>query len=186
MSYKTTLRLLAVLIILGGVAYFAETRSSAGPRSGEADKKLQIYDLKESQLEGLKVSEGDKTTVVRRGPSSQWTLEPQGEKADTIQVDSVALRLLTLRAFKVVAEKPEDLAQYGLDKPQLTVTMELTGGKSETLSIGTETPIETGYYATRKGSTEVFILSSSLVKDLKKMVEEPRGSGPSGPLTAGR
>ena len=68
----------------------------------------------------------------------------------------------------------EDLAKYGLDKPTFELTVELAEDRpGETVLVGSKK--ENGdYYATRKGSEVVYVVSSHLIDRLMRRKEELR------------
>ncbi len=57
----------------------------------------------------------------------------------------------------------ENLADFGLDKPQATFTGTYHDGSTATLSVGKETPSGNSYYVSLQGDDNVYICSSSYV-----------------------
>lgn len=53
-----------------------------------------------------------------------------------------------------------DMADYGLDKPDSTVTLRYTDGTANTLLLGNKTPSETGYYVRLADSQEVYVITA--------------------------
>src|SRR5262249_16875269 len=83
-----------------------------------------------------------------------------GIEADSEEWDRLATNLaMTDKEQSVTTEKP-DLAQYGLDKPSVTVTAKLKDGKTVGMSFGSENPKKTFTYAKLTDKPEVFLAST--------------------------
>lgn len=88
-----------------------------------------------------------------------------GVVLDSSLVDGFAVQAKELVPNKVIAEKPDDLSTYGLDKPKAEVTITYDGdsaGKVEFL-VGNDSPGGDIYVKTRDADT-VYTVSSSFVK----------------------
>lgn len=88
-----------------------------------------------------------------------------GVVLDSNLVDGFAVQAKELVPNKVIAEKPDDLSTYGLDKPKAEVTITSDGdsaGKVEFL-VGNDSPGGDIYVKTRDADT-VYTVSSSFVK----------------------
>jgi hypothetical protein len=66
-----------------------------------------------------------------------------------------------------------DLAQFGLDYPSLIITYN-TDGDTGTLSIGAQSPIEYGFYATTHNERRVYLISTEDKETLDKGLSELR------------
>ena len=65
---------------------------------------------------------------------------------------------------RVMSENPQDLSQYGLDKPEAEVTA-VASGKEYKILIGDESPVGLGRYVRRKGDPRVFLVRGNLVSN---------------------
>lgn len=64
--------------------------------------------------------------VLTKSADAKWTIEsPIRARADVPAVNEVLSALSQARATKFVAEKPENLVRYGLDKPRLSVSVDV-------------------------------------------------------------
>ena len=61
--------------------------------------------------------------LERRGDDEWKVVEPSRGPAKELKVSGVLLALKALRWKEIVSEKGEDAARYGLDKPELEVTL---------------------------------------------------------------
>jgi hypothetical protein len=103
-----------------------------------------------------------------------WKLvEPLHARADRGAIDRMFNLISYVRAEEFVAEKPKDLAQYGLAPPLATARFEMTSGRSKSLLIGRQ--IEVGAtrraYARAPGSGPVFTINDNLPQDASRPPE---------------
>ena len=137
----------------------------------------RILTIKREDIDLLDVAAENKYQLARSG--TEWSIkEPVPARADYSAVEGLLTRLTTANMTKMVDQvapgstlQPAELAKYGLDKPQVTVT--LGGGSSRaTLAIGKE---ENGtLYARDLSRPIVFGVDPSLATDLKKSADEYR------------
>jgi Domain of unknown function (DUF4340) len=140
MNFKTTYTLFAVLLILlGAAAYFL----LVGPKQGEEGLLL-------TGAKGLKAANFDSVTIERTKPTDEklvftrvddkrWKMEkPFETRADASAVDRVIEDLLAARKDGK-SEVPKNLAELGLDKPSLMVTLGGKDGTKLTASFGNVT-----------------------------------------------
>jgi hypothetical protein len=111
------------------------------------------------------------TAVELRRDGVNWRLTaPVAARADFAPADSLLSRLSTAQMSSIVTEgaepTPADLRTYGLDAPQLTVTVG-SGSTSATLAIGAAKD-DTSVYARDLSRPIVFTVDSSLLTDLRK------------------
>ncbi len=134
------------------------------------DKSL--FDLREKKVAHL-----DDATEVKRievsGVKSPYTLEKDGAKwklgageADSSTAERVQSSIKQLRANAIAAESAARLADYGLDKPKVTV--KLVAGKdafARTLLFGQHAE---KLYARRDDSPVIFEVETQILKELDK------------------
>jgi hypothetical protein len=89
-----------------------------------------------------------------------FTAEAQTEVVQKLAADLGSPKVESYQAFQA-----KDLAEYGLDKPALTVGVQAKDGKSHTLLIGKATAKEaTTHYAKRGDDPAIFIVGETLVR----------------------
>ena len=79
-----------------------------------------------------------------------------------------------LVAEDVAAESPEDLAEYGLVSPTMTVAIAFRDGKTETFDFGIEVPTGGGVYMKREGDDAVYIANYSVYDAFGRELESLR------------
>jgi hypothetical protein len=94
-----------------------------------------------------------------------WSLKsPVEAPADEGEVSSLLSDLSSAKAAEFVSETADDLAKYGLDKPEITLTAQLQGGGERVLAIGSKT--EEQYFAKSSDRPNIFKVESSLYDKL--------------------
>lgn len=119
---------------------------------------------------------GAATALVRK--DKDWTVEPGGYPADATEVRSYLSSLRATRAVDFPDDAPANLAQYGLDRPRLTVavTTSKDGATPQALLVGGETTQGTQkqVYAKRADQPTVYALGDWSYRTLSKSVGQFR------------
>ena len=94
-------------------------------------RNKKMIDFAPSRAQRIVVSGDQQFELIKTG--ANWAFEhPVRARADLDQIASLISSLSYIRAEKFVAERAESLAAYALDKPVLTVTVELGAPAWET------------------------------------------------------
>ena len=153
---------LIVFVIVLIVAYFAMIRV-AKSKEAEAvnDDAIELFTLNTDTAKKLNV-ENENGTFVFVKAKDAWTLE--SDKSITLNETVVSTMLSTLKtinASRSVREDVEDLSEYGLDKPKITISVELEDGVRAKIELGNEVPIQGGYYGMVDGENHVYVMDES-------------------------
>jgi hypothetical protein len=173
MNPRVTVGLLAVLVALGAYTIWGPSVGPASPTPGvkTPDPALDLWNVREDDIQAITVQSGGQEAGVRRA-DQEWVLTPSGAPADRLRVNSLVLRLASVKAvFRV--PNPSDDAQYGLATPSTFATLSLANGSTLRLTIGGKAPAEQGTYVRKDGDTSVYLVSNALVQDLERLVTEP-------------
>jgi hypothetical protein len=163
-KFKTTLILLAVLAALLVLVLFILPKKPAE----EAAKGPQLADLKPEEVERIVVRSGSETIGFKREGKGKWLIsEPLEAAAESYEVDRLAEDFSSLRAERVVEEKAQNPARYGIPQKEIQLW---TKGRSEPVHflIGNENPVDNTLYAQKKGDSRIVLLPGSIKSDLDK------------------
>jgi len=138
-----------------------------------ANKKL--FDLRDKSV--LKFERDDVESMVLHVGRKKFELEKKGEewrltypisdKADRDEINKILNRLRNARAREFVEEEPEDLAEYGLDKPAFQIDLYLAPNKArKTLLVGKKK--DDRYYAKDEGRKPVFLVDKNVGEVLEQ------------------
>lgn len=170
--YRGTLLLLLVLAALGAFVYFYEARGPAEAQNGE--QEAQVWSVAEEDIKGIELRDGEKSVSLARDADGAWqVVAPEQQPADEWAVTTLLWRIAHLNADRIVDDKIEDPAAYGLDTPRLELRLTLADGSQAVMYLGSENPRATGSYARREGADTLYLVNASLVSDLRKLVAEP-------------
>jgi hypothetical protein len=99
--------------------------------------------------------------------AGEWKMAaPLAARADFSAVEGLVSRLTTLQMKSIAAPQATDFVQYGLDKPQATVTIG-SGSSQATLAVGKSSG-EGAVFARDLSKPVVVTIESALVDELKK------------------
>ena len=139
------------------------SRTAADLRDRSIFPSFDLAEVKRARLTG-----GGKVLVVDRGSDSEWkVVEPSRGPAKAPKVDNVLLTLKSMRWKDIVAPQGEDAARYGLDKPELEVTLAKSGdAEVGTLLVGKRDG-DVSYVRLKTGPA-IYAVDDKLVADLRK------------------
>lgn len=182
-SWKGALVVLALLA--GLVVYAVATRP--GPAPVLHIKSLIPCNSQTLLSIQIDYAAGGQFLADRPDLATPWTVrKPVTGRAEANAISVLEQSLDSIEAQNTIRD-PGPPAQYGLDKPRLTVTCRVTNGSSYTLSVGGESFDKAGYYARKSGSGEVYVISSVQVDEFDRVLNEPpveQSPLPSGPSPA--
>lgn len=135
------------------------------------DKRVLRFDR--DKIDALELTSTQSTARFAKANDSWRLTAPLDARADFGAVEGLIGRLGTGQMKSIVAASADDLAQYGLDKPESTVVL-LAGSARTAISFGSKTSDGAGVYAKDASRPMVFTVEPFLVEDLKKAPGEFR------------
>ena len=160
-----TLLVLCLVLIAFVAGYFGLTRYQAAKekaeKAEESDKEL--FQLSSDDINKVEY-QGEKSSLTFKKNGKTWKLAsdqkyPLNQDRITEMVDETT----GVAATKTVTTSCDDLTQYNLDKPDLTVTVTDTSGKETTIYVGMESVSGGGRYAYCGGDEQkIYLISTSL------------------------
>jgi hypothetical protein len=150
------------VVLVEGKALSELTPGVAELRDRTVFPAFDLGDVKRARVSG-----GDKPLVVEKSGETDWKqVEPTRGATKDGRVANVLLALKALK-WKEIASKGGDDAKFGLDKPELEVTVFKTDGSElGTLLVGRSDGAVT--YVKLKAEPGIFAVSSKDLEDLRK------------------
>lgn len=150
------------VVLVEGKALAELTPGVAELRDRTVFPSFDLGDVKRARVAG-----GDKPLVVEKTGETEWKqVEPTRGATKDGRVANVLLALKALK-WKEIASKGGDEAKFGLDKPELEVTVfKGDGGELGTLLVGRSDGAVT--YVKLKAEPGIFAVSSKDLEDLRK------------------
>ena len=171
MNFKTTLIILAVFILLGGV-YFFFGRPSPDAEQSEVDaqKIREVYALSTDQIRQIRLSFKDESyrpLTLAKNADGIWQLTvPLVANADPSKINEMLQDLLEKKVKQTL--EAEDLAQYGLQPPNIRIELWTEGeDTAKTFLIGDRT-VNYSVYTKEQSESHIFLIESSALDDFTK------------------
>ncbi|MGH9461487.1 MAG: DUF4340 domain-containing protein [Vicinamibacteria bacterium] len=168
MNPKTTAILAVLLIALGAYIYQYEREPIESDTESSYEK---IFDFEAEKIQEIEVrrEENEGVKLERTGEDTWRLLAPIEVDADGVAASALANAAASLERERVVAEGELNLADFGLDSPQLEVELTVKDApQPRTLLFGDETPTGSNLYATLAGGNQVFVMAGSSKYALEK------------------
>jgi hypothetical protein len=152
------------VVLVEGKALADLTPNVAQLRDRSLLPAFEIGDVKKARI----AAAGEKPLVVERSGESEWkAVEPARGGTKDGRVAGLLLSLRSLKWKEIAAKSPDDAARFGLDKPEIEVTLFKDGGAElATLVVGRTDGAVT--YVRLRADPAVFAVSSTDLDDLRK------------------
>jgi hypothetical protein len=184
MNTRTTLILLAVLVLVGIAVYYTEfyKPSNATPTPAPPGPTT-LLGISSPAISGITVRDvlsGTQVSATRDASGMWWLAEPAGQPGDPAQLNSMASRLASIYVQRVLTPTGS-LSEFGLATPTLSVGIAATSGPMSFV-VGDMTPGKGAYYVQKTGDARVYLVDTGLVDELRQLASKPPVAAPP-PLT---
>lgn len=177
---KTLLLLCLILLMLAG-AYAAvmmyNRKAAETPAETTAAEDTVVLLSLESDVIAMTVKSENGTLEFVLEDEVWVEKNHQGYKMKQSAVGSMASTLRYLPASQTIEQTTDNLAEYGLDKPQYVVTAKTADGKEAVLYVGMKNTITTDYYVYTDEIPGVYTVGATsmnyFVRDLMAFAELP-------------
>jgi hypothetical protein len=173
MRWQTTAVLAALLIALGVFYYVWEVRLGPEREKTEA-RKGRVFTVEPADVTEVVLRRGEETVRLKRAGESWDLLEPLKSAGDRGAVEEVVTSVATARMDREIDAKPQNLGDFGLDKPAAEATLTLKDGKQVGLRLGAKSPTGTWVYAQETGKPNVIVVSDGVLRDATRPVADWR------------
>jgi hypothetical protein len=158
--------LLVLAAGLGAYIYFVESKRDLTDPETRKDKVFAIETGKIEEVE-LRSPNGD-TTLKKNGTTWQ-IVAPVTAAADEYTVSSLVSALETLEVQRTLQDKPQSVAEFGLEPARISVAFKVAGDSTpRRLNVGNKTPTGSDLYARVDGQPKLFLIASHLEDTLNR------------------
>jgi len=174
MSKRTTVVLLIVLILLGAYVYFFELQRGQTQEELTAETEY-LFKVDAESITGLEVhdNKGNVSCQVFLDDEGNWHMKkPVPKEADNSRLSSLTSRIARIIVARKLEGENLDLSEFGLADPTHTVYITTTE-QVYALQIGDKTPQGSGYYVQLQDEKDVYIVYTSIIEELKRLVTNP-------------
>jgi hypothetical protein len=173
LNFKPTLILAGLLILVAGVVfYFHWTKPGQ-----KQEARPEIWSVDEAKIHHItiRLPHQKKMIACFQDKEEHWRFDDASRQAvDLKRWGGIVILVSGPKSKRLIAEKVGDLGEFGLTDPQMIVTLGVKGRKDPLeILFGGLTPGEDHYYVKLKHSAPVYLIHSTYVQVLMRLVLEP-------------
>lgn len=178
MNRKTTVILLVVFAVLGGIAYYLNTNPEAAGKTPTPTFPVSslVWELTDRPLIGFRVvdhSAGAAFAAIQDETGNWKVTEPGEGDADPIQMLSATSSLNSLYISRTITETT-DMSEFGLLSPLFTVEVTTADGATLRANIGNKTVTgAASYYVLPEDSVFAVLVSATTLDPLLQFPVNP-------------
>jgi len=168
----------AVLVVIAGALaayiFLVETRRDEPPMElGSGETRVDpLWEVDQEAIVSITIERGDERGAVERSDGEWRVVAPEEREASQVRVDFLLDDVAEPTPERAL-EDVGDLTAFGLGDPQARLTVGVDDGTTFELFIGDQNPGGTGYYTQLPDSSAVYLLGSSSVDQLFRLIDDP-------------
>jgi len=178
--WVTTLVLVGILAALAAYIFLVEAKREPPPEEGALPTPAPLWEFGGGDVTEITVTRGEQTTAVERSDNKWHMTAPEEGEADSDRLDGLVYLVAGMKSTRTMAdvgdgsvEPAEALAAFGLQEPEVQVTLVLSDGTRIETGIGAENPRRTARYVQKEGDPLVYLVPSGDVDGLLRLLDEP-------------
>jgi Domain of unknown function (DUF4340) len=181
MNLRITIAFLATAVVLTAVVIGLD-KFNVGPTAANqanatatttAAQQPQIFSFDDSKVNAFELHMADKSVRIEK-QNDTWQVAGTSDPANKSSFTSLIVRMSQLKATRAVDNPGTDLSQFGLDTPKDTAIATLVDGTRYELDLGGKTPVQTGTYAKKSDTADIYVIADQFVTDLERLVADPK------------
>jgi hypothetical protein len=160
--------LVVILCVLVGAFYYVQTMEPKDEDEEDSDPISEVVSTldKEKIIELTVEREGETLTLYKE--KDEWKVKGHEDvELDQTRAGDSAHFISEVRAKDIIEGESQNLADFGLEKPRMVITVKLENGESKSFRIGDETPDKSGSYMMMNDDEKIYVVFSSLVNSMK-------------------
>lgn len=174
MSYKSTLILAGVLILLVGVAYYFNLTKPVQKQ----EERPEIWSVDGEKIHRITVRllhPPQKTIAFFQDQEERWRFDDETRQSvDPKRWGGIVALVSGPKSKRMIAEQVKDLEEYGLTEPRMVVLLGVRGRENPLeILFGALTPGEDHVYVKLKNNSPVYLIHSTFFQVLERLVLEP-------------
>lgn len=146
-----------VCFLVFAVYYVAIEREPAGEAAARLTR-APFLSTSEDQIDAIEVRRNDRVARCRRIDGRWKVVEPPDSAVPSDLITGLINNLTQLPDVEVIAERSNDLTQFGLDASASQLILTPASGTPITVRLGNRNPSGTAVYAQRSTSERVFLI----------------------------
>ncbi len=165
--------LAGILVLLAGVVYYFHL-TLPGQKQRERPEIWSIDGQKIYHIT-VRLPHQKKTIAFFQDKDEHWRFDDETRRpVDPKRWGGIVFLVSGPKSKRLIAQKVDDLEEYGLIDPQMVVILEVRGRKDPLeILFGVRTPGEDQFYVKLKNSPSVYLIPDTYVQVLERLVLEP-------------
>jgi hypothetical protein len=140
MSFRTTIILAVIVLVLAGLAYYDTQRSEK--KKTQEEKQKTLLELKKEDITQIQIARAKDTVQLVASSKDRWEItSPIKTHADEASVGRITSAFEKLQYKDIVDEQGKKLKEYQLDNPEATFNITTKQGKKYTVQVGARNPV---------------------------------------------
>jgi len=170
-------------VFIGLLMYIRFFETGAGKKEKTEDSKnTVILDLAKEDFRSIEITRAGETIRIDKEGNGWRMKAPVDARMAPFAGGGIAGLLGHFTAVKKIPGKMNNPAEFGMDNPEIRVTVDLANGKKEDIRIGAKTPVGDNYYVVRKGDPSIYVVSGFDAGKLRKTADELRDKSIAGKM----
>lgn len=168
---------LVLLLIALCAGYYALARYSK-EKENEADTSEVLSTVDEAEICEITIQNENGEFVFKKGADDTWKYPAdKSVSLDQETMDTMVSGGAKITSTQKVTDKPDDLEQFGLDKPAKTFKVTLKDGTTVSLYLGNTVPGIGGYYGQIDGNEGVYVFDATTYSFLSDSLDDVKTDG---------
>jgi len=161
MNVKRMVILAALFCALLGYVLFFESPALKQSKPA-AEQLVKVFSFPENAIQSMVIRTGSvQATLTRR--DKRWELSaPARTVLNQEQAESLLSTITGLVQIEIVSQGTEELGQYGLENPAMSITLSAAGAAPVTLLVGSDCPTGVSMYGMLQGTKDVIQVGTLL------------------------
>jgi len=167
-----TLVLVGIMAVLAAYIFLVEAKREPPPEEGALPTPAPLWNFEGGDVMEIAVTKGGQTTAVERD-DGEWRQTRPGEgEADGARLNGLVDQVAGMKFSRALADVG-DLSAFGLQEPEVQVTLVLSDGTTINVDVGAENPRGNARYVQKEGDSLVYLVTIGDVDGLIRLVDEP-------------
>ena len=177
---KKGLIIALTVFVLFSALYFVLKSLNLGEEETEQEAVVKtVFEIDAKDISEIKLEHNGKTsTFLHENDVWSYAEDEEFPLSESAMLDFVS-NVTSIESSREI-ENPEDAAEYGLDNPEVKVTVQNKDGKETVLEFGDDNEAVGGFYLKKDGEKPIYLVDSTVkqkfcieVQDLAETEEIP-------------
>ncbi|QHQ61153.1 DUF4340 domain-containing protein [Anaerocolumna sedimenticola] len=172
-----TLIVLLIALILMIAACFSlikyKDKKAANGNEDSTKETETIANVETDTIQTIYFKNKDNEMTLVKGDDGNWkNSEDEAFPVNQTNAGNMAKAFTDIASSRTITEGVDDLSNFGLDNPAITVTATAKDGTKTTITLGNEAPIGGGYYGALNEDKKVYVLTAAFYNNFTYTLEQ--------------